>query len=260
MKRFLFASTAIVAAAASFSQASPTINGAHINARVFNDMPGTTFTPTNAFPGSITLAETLPPIPSGSNLHNFRLSADGGASNAVFANLDHFSISADVSYTTSSGNGEAGLNVSPWYSSNVDGQFHIRPSDGEVAAFGGRLPFFSFTGAFGSHYVNGSTVHMSIEVVGVPGNPTHSMVQYGYGSLFSGWIPFDEGNISEGPIYGNWGVTNGAAVGGYMQDFGQLATQTSTAVFGNVAYSSVPAPTAAGLLGLGGLLAARRRR
>ena len=110
MKSFLFASAAIVAVAASFSQASPVINGAHINAYVFQDMPGTTFTPTNSFPALINLNEFIPAdLPNHSNLHNWRLSADGGATNANFANGDSFQISASVT-VTGNANGEAGLN------------------------------------------------------------------------------------------------------------------------------------------------------
>ena len=83
-------------------------------------------------------------------------------------------------------------------------------------------------------------------------------IRYQYGTLFSPWINFDEGNIAEGPVYGNWGILNMATIGGYMQDFGQGPGATIHADFNNIAFT--PAPSAVALLGLGGLIATRRRR
>ena len=39
------------------------------------------------------------------------------------------------------GEGEGGNGISPWWSQLVDGIFNMRTADGEVACFGGRLPF-----------------------------------------------------------------------------------------------------------------------
>lgn len=264
MKRFLFASTAIVAVAASITQASPAINGAHINPRVYNDMGGSTLTVVNTYPSPahINFDDVLPaspPLTFQSNQHTWRLSTDGGVTDAPFANGDSFKISADVTIT-GNGNAEAGLNVSPWWSTQTDGKFHVRASatGGEVAAFGGRLPFYSF----GNVYVTGTTATLSIEYIansntaGAPGQ-----IQYGYNGLFSPWIQFDQGNPAEDPPHGLYGILSPAYVGGFMQNYGQSSGSTSVnADFNNIVYNPVPAPGTAGLLGLGGLLAARRRR
>lgn len=262
MKRFLFASTAIVAAAASFAQASPTINGAHVNPRWWNDMSGSTLTVVNTYPSPahINFNEVLPGSPVfQSNQHTWRLSTDGGTTDAPFANGDSFMISAAVTIT-GDGNAEAGLNVSPWWSPQVDGKLHVRASatGGEVAAFGGRLPFYSF----GNVYVTGTTATLSIEYIansntaGAPGQ-----IQYGYNGLFSPWIQFDQGNPAEDPPHGLYGTLSPAWVGGFVQDYASASGATTVnADFNNIVYNPVPAPGTAGLLGLGGLLAARRRR
>ncbi len=63
---------------------------------------------------------------------------------------------------TGLGQGEAGLRCSPWWSPNVDGRFNVRVGDGEIAVFGGRLPFYSFTGSHGINYVRGDVIHLEI--------------------------------------------------------------------------------------------------
>lgn len=264
MKRFLFASTAIVAAAASFSQASPTVNGAAVTLGVYNDMSGSTRTVVNTYPSPahINIDDVLPaspPFTFQSNQHVWRLSSDGGATPAPFANGDSFKISADVTIT-GNGNAEAGLNVSPWWSPQTDGKFHVRASatGGEVAVFGGRLPFYSF----GNLYITGTTANLSIEYIAnanTAGSP--GQIQYGYNGLFSPWFQFDQGNPSEDPPHGLYGILSPAYVGGFVQNYGTALTPTTVnADFNNISYDPVPAPGALAVLGLGGLLAARRRR
>jgi len=60
------------------------------------------------------------------------------------------------------GNGEIGLRLSPWWSPDVDGVFMLNTASGEIACFGGRLPFYSFTGNHGQTYVKGTSVTLSI--------------------------------------------------------------------------------------------------
>ena len=59
---------------------------------------------------------------------------------------------------------------------------------------------------------------------------------------------------------GGFGITNGATVGGYVQSSGTPTGTTVVADFNNIVYSTTPAPGAAALLGLGGLIVTRRRR
>lgn len=245
---------------AAVANAQPNVNGATLHTRVFNDFPNSTLGTTNAYPGVVQISDgnLVNTPPSGfANLHNWHLSANGGASDAVFNNGDMFSLFADVSLT-GTGQGELGLQVAPWWSQNVDGRFNLRSTDGEVAVFGGRLPFYSFTAAQGVHYVGGTTVRIGIEY-----NPnglssaSPAQIRYTYGGLDSGWLNFDEGNPME--PYGTWGMLDDARVGGYMQVFGaQTGTGTAIGTWGNISY--VPAPSSLALLAAGGLLTSRRRR
>ena len=44
----------------------------------------------------------------------------------------------------------------------MDGRFNVRTTDGEIACFGGRLPFYSFTVAHGLTYVKGNPIHLEM--------------------------------------------------------------------------------------------------
>jgi MYXO-CTERM domain-containing protein len=259
MKTFVVASALALSAASGSAFALPAINGAILNTRIFNDNPGSTLVTVNNYPSLISFSDSL--LNQGfANRHNFRLSADGGATAAPFANTDAFQITADVTLA-GVGNGEGGLQVSPWWSPNVDGQFNLRTSDGEVAIFGGRLPFYSFTASQGVTYVKGTTVTLGIQYdprnvdAGLPGQ-----IQYSYGALKSPWIPFDAANPSEAPTYGAYGILNMAQVGGFVQALGGPSGANSlSATFGSISVT-VPTPGAASLAGLAGLVAFRRRR
>ena len=121
------------------------------------------------------------------------------------------------------GIGEAGLQVTPWWSQNVDGRFNVRSTDGEIACFGGRLPFYSFTANHGLHYVPGDLIHL--EIVYDPNDLTVSdpatieyKLSYQGTDYTSGILPFDEGNPAENPPHGVWGILNDARVGAPHND------------------------------------------
>lgn len=261
MKKFCLLAVATTGLAASSALAFPAIDSARINGRIFNDYPGSNFTSVNNYPVHINLSDSGLSAPQGfANRHNWRLSDDGGATNAQFQNAEPFSVFADVTISvTGTGAAEGGLQVSPWWSPNVDGVFNLRTTDGEVAIFGGRLPFYSFTGSQGVTYSPGTTVRLGIEY-DPQGNSALSpgLIRYSYGALDSGWIAFDEGNPGEDPPYGLWGVLNQATVGGFVQVFGATGSGLVSADFDNIGY--VPAPGSLAVVALGGLLVARRRR
>lgn len=248
-----------VGAISATGLATPSIDSAALNLRVFNDDPTSTLTTSNLYPTQIWIQDENLSGTGFANLHNFRLSSNGGISGANFMNGDSFAFFSDVTIT-GTGGGEGGLNVSPWWSPNVDGQFHIRTTDGEIAAFGGRLPFYSFTGTQGLHYTMGDTARMGV-VYNPNGlsQPSPGTIEYLItisGTTYSsGVLAFDEGNPAEG--FGSWGILDNAQVGGYAQPYiasGGLLRVT----FGNLSF--VPEPTALALLGIVSAFVLRRGR
>jgi hypothetical protein len=248
-----------VGALSATALATPLIDSAALNLRIFNDDPLSTLTTSNLYPAQVWIQDANLSGGGFANLHNFRLSSNGGISAANFQNGDGFAFFSDVTIT-GTGSGEGGLNVSPWWSQNVDGQFHIRTTDGEIAAFGGRLPFYSFTGTQGLHYTMGDTVRM-----GVVYSP-NGLSQLSPGTIeylitmnsitySSGLLAFDEGNAAEG--HGTWGMLDNAQIGGYAQPYiagGGLFRVT----FANMVFT--PEPAALALLGIASALVFRRRR
>ncbi len=253
----------LAGSAASTALATPVINGANLHTRVFNDFPGSTLTTVNNYPNIVEFMDG--PIGPGpfANRHNFRLSDNGGVTDASFANNDGFVFASDVTLLGTAPI-EGGLQVSPWWSPQVDGQFNLNGGTGEVAVFGGRLPFYSFTANHGVTYAMGTTVRQQIIYrpnglsMASPGTIVYQYTD-GSGTYTSPELAFDQGNPAEDPPYGLWGILNDARVGGCVQimnfDSGQ---HSGGARFENMYF--IPAPGALGLIGAAGLLAARRRR
>jgi hypothetical protein len=223
-----FATTVAVSvgalALAAFAQAAPLPNSAVLHLRVFNDCPISILNTNNSFPGLIEINDqNQPPQPlcaGFANLHTWRFSADGV--NAIqFLNGEGFSYSATV---VLNGGGEGGLNLSPWFSPDADGLFNVRTTDGEIACFGGRMPFFSFTSAFGLTYVNNTPIQLGITYIpnGLSSvSPAQVVYNVRYNSVnyTSGLLNFDEGNTSEDPPHGLWGALNPWYAGGHCKMF-----------------------------------------
>lgn len=230
----LVALVALLAVGVTPAAATPNPNGAKVNTRIFNDCPTSVLMVTNNYPASITIDDSVLDCGGFANRHNWRFSEDGGATDAVFNNDSSFRYGADLTIAGTS-DGEAGLNVSPWWSQQVDGVFNVRSTDGEIACFGGRLPFYSFTGSQGLTYVKGTTIHLEIEYI--PNNLNMAnpatieyMVDYNAVHYTSGQLPFNEGNPAENPPYGLWGILQDSRVGGHVQCFlqgGNPAAQLS---------------------------------
>ena len=233
---------ALVALAAGTALATPVPSTAVALTRVFNDTPFSVLNVTNSYPALIQFDDTSVAPAGWANLHTWRFSQDGISAMDVM-NQDGFSFSADV--TISGANGEAGLQITPWWS-QADGRFNIRSPDGEVAGFGGRLPFYSFSAAHGKLYVAGTTVRLTMIY-----RPTDTMdatapatIEYIYNdgvAVSSGPLPFDEGNPAENPPHGLFGILNPATVGGYMQ-FNNMSGQiggTMTTSWGNVTFDDL---------------------
>jgi len=210
---------------------SPPANplGAALFLRVFNDCPSSIVSSINAYPALIQVDDMNVDCIGGANLHSWNFSTDG-TNTATFENCSIYRFCADVTLSsTGAGGGEGGLRVSPWWNSPlyaVDGRFMINAASGEIACFGGRLPFFSFTGTYGLHYVKGTTAHMEIvydpNQLGSPDGAPPATITYRIqlpgGPLYSSPpLNFDQGNTSEAALHGLWGELDAAGVGGYMQ-------------------------------------------
>lgn len=201
------------------AQATDTPTGFVVKERIWNDCPTGIVTSTIGS-SSVTVLEQKQFCGAGwGSRHNWRFS-DGGAQ-MLFANADGFRVSADMTIS-GTGEGEGGLAIAPWWSKDVGGVFNLRTTDGEIACFGGRLPFYSFTATNGVTYTKGETAH--VEITYLPNYlwPTDpATVEYTLelgGSMYtSGALPFDEGNPAE--PYGTWGMLDDAVVGADMLDF-----------------------------------------
>ena len=200
-------------------------NGAVVTTRLFNDCPVSLLTPTNAYPGSIVFNECQLICPSGfANLHNWTFSADGGLTQMVLNNQDNFRFGATVMLRGGTTNGgEAGLRLSPWWSQQVDGRFNLRLPDGEIACFGGVLPFYSFTANYGIHYVAGQPIYLEIIYSAgedanpnLPGKIQYKCIWQGTPYL-SPALPFTNCNANEWQ-HKCYGIMDDARAGGYSQN------------------------------------------
>src|SRR5437867_7436522 len=146
----------VVVAGAAFAR--PVVNGAIVTTRTFNDCPISTVTTSNNYPASIEITDVMDTLCVGfANLHSWSFSEDGGATAAVFNNNSNFHFSADFKID-GPGQGEGGLRISPWYGQFVDGRIMANATTGEIACFGGAIPFYSFTVNHGITYTKGTTI------------------------------------------------------------------------------------------------------
>ena len=240
---------AAACALASVAHATVVPNGAAVITRVFDDCPVSILTVNNNFPALIEIDDqnVNPPFCAGfANLHTWRFSSDGGATPQQFLNGDTFEYSCTLRLTGIAG--EGGLSLAPWWSPNPDGLFNVRSTDGEIAVFGGRLPFFTFTGAFGLHYVAGTDIQLGISYFpnGLsPGDPAKVVYNLRYNAVnyTSGLLSFDEGNAAEG--HGTWGALTPWYAGGHMKMFVQTIGQPHgiNGKWSAIQYTAGPTPS-----------------
>jgi len=226
--------------------ATPCPNSAVIHERVFNDCPSSILTTYNDYPTEIWINDADLDCYGYANLHVWRLSEDG-INDADFDNNSAFRFGMDM-VLSGTGDGEAGLQISPWWSQLVDGRFNFRTTDGEIACFGGRLPFYSFTAQQGLTYVKGSMVHVEMIYRANdltqenPGTIEYNLTMNGT-DYTSGVLPFDEGNPSE--PYGTWGILDDARVGAHVQCFlGNGDPVDFRASWTNIEFEVLDEPTA----------------
>jgi len=252
MKRIgysLVACTLALAFAASVAAAgTPTPNGAAINMRVFNDCPTSIAGNVNAYPASILFNETNVNCVGGINLHTWSYSSDGGATPAEFDNNSCFSIGATMVISGTS-QVEGGLRLSPWWSPHADGFFNVKANfgGGEIAVFGGRLPFYSFTANHGLNYAAGTPIRLEMYydpnslTAGHPAAIEYRVI-YGGSSYSSGALAFDQGNAGEDPPHGLWGILSPAYAGGRFQHFTNTPGSSAEAMFTDITFGGCTTP------------------
>ncbi|HEY2955358.1 MAG TPA: T9SS type A sorting domain-containing protein [Candidatus Eisenbacteria bacterium] len=240
----LASSAILLVLLAGAAWARPVVNGATIETRTFNDCPISTLSTTNNYPASVEITDAMDPLCVGfANLHSFSFSEDGGATAAVFNNNSNFHFGADFKIE-GAGEGEGGLRLSPWYGQYVDGRFMANATTGEIACFGGAVPFYSFTTNHGITYTKGTTIHLEETYVAHDLSSVHPAtiqyrVVYNNNIYDSPVLPFGEQNEAE-CVHGLWGMLNDGRVGGYFQPRANSGASL-TARWSNIFYEQVPA-------------------
>lgn len=270
----------IVAAAGSvFAGDISQVNGFSVDLRTpFNFIPtsnlqyGPAFNATTAAPAPATVAlpgnsvEFYEQFPAGTpntgfaNKHVAYLSTDGGASHFTATKNQSWTMNFDVLVDVAAPGvrREAGLRVEnnrPNLGYTDEGLLLIA-SDGEVAVFGGVMPF---TG-LGNVYTAGTTAQVSFQYF-APG--VADPVVGAYRLIFTDAVTgvHDSGIKlwNAGEPDGLFGFNDGAKFAFVAQNqYIPVINDFSRIRYNNV--SIVPAPGALALMGLGGLIAGRRRR
>ncbi|MCC6652018.1 MAG: hypothetical protein IT348_12775 [Candidatus Eisenbacteria bacterium] len=231
MKRIGYNSLAFLATlalatglAAVASATTPTPNDVKFQLNNWLTCPGSPVTTVNNYPALVSIEHGFLVCDAWAEQHVWRLSDDGGATVAQFPNNSAFTFGATLTLTGSNANGgECGINIAPWWDGSMsDGRINCRVPDGEIACFGGRMPFYSFTGAEGIHFAMNTplTLQMTYASNGLsslsPGTMKYDLVWLGV-PYSSGVLNMDEANPAEDPPHGLWGILNYANVGGFLQ-------------------------------------------
>ena len=255
----VFAIAAVVAGlgASSAAQADLFSSINSINAqgtRWFNDFPNSTLTVTNNGLTSVRIQDSNFIGTGFTNRHHTALAVNNTP--YLFSGAQAFQLDVDVIITgPGPARTEAGIWVgtAPNYPSSAFadvGNFVLLPDNsGEIAAFGGVLPFFSNNQPANSgmnRAVRNATRHLTFIYNTSPGG---SSINYGVDGVFTGNQGF--GGLNPNTYIGFY--TQGPNGGG------PVVAGNIDVTFSNITIA-VPGPATASLLGMGGLLAARRRR
>ena len=258
-----YAALIILAAAAGANDQVSSINSAVLQPRVFNDVPGATYTGVNNYPMLVLLGEQGVSAHSGyANRDVWNFSANGGLSAYQFQNNDYFNASFGVTLT----GGSAGYDLEAGFLfSNPSGTFGgdlqiVVNAAGTVVQFGGPS-FYPFSPIVGGtsvpNYVPGETYTLGLNYVIDPKTGQNAF-QYSVNGQFAA-SSLGNAYFDLGPGVGIGGLGN--YLGGYFQiqtDAGN-PSNSGTALF-DISIVSVPEPATLALLGLGILTLVFRRR
>jgi len=238
MKRIatlLFTAAALVVAVSAF--ATPNPNAAFIKTYIYSDCPApfSTLTVNNSYPGQIQFTDNhICTSANFENLHNWSFSEDGGVTEAVFNNGDAYRFGFDFTISgpssmvgTGDGLAEGGLRSSPWWGQETEGRMNVKVTNdagnGEIACFGGYMPFYSFTVANGLHYTLGDVIHLEVIIKPNalsstdPGTAEY-VVRYHGTTYTSGPLPFGPANPTD-PPHGTYGPEDDGRAGGVFAPF-----------------------------------------
>jgi hypothetical protein len=250
----------LVAANAAYAQ----VNGYKINARVFNDNPGSTLTvtppgPINTNPATITIRDAFTGAFSGANRHDALASKDGGVTAYTHGIDESFVFTTQLTLTDgfNAPRKEAGIRINS--SITGDALFIVNSDAGEIVTFGGGAPFHLFgKNSDGNGYPPGSSILLGIRHIGGGdgaggvANTIEFFINRGAGIETTGPQPWD--NLEKGPLSFQVGV--------YAQGGANASGDFVNALFSNTTYTPIPEPGTFALVGLGllGLFALRRKR
>lgn len=263
-----------------------TVNGYRVEARVFNDFGGSSLTinGTNyaapgsgaiASPSSVIFQENFPQGIQGNfaNKHLAYLSTDGGATAYGAQQSQSFSISFSArlnSGVATAPRKEGMLQIENPRAAFTDEGHVLLGSEGEVAIFGAAMPFFSCrvpssagvgaVGVTGADWYTPGTVAQVTFAYFAPGvlDPTLAAYRLDFTDAVTG---FHSSGIKIWGVEGDGTVGFGTGTKIAFQAQNQrnpAIADSSTMEYNNI--TIVPAPGAALLLGIGGLVAGRRRR
>ncbi len=227
---FCTALVGFVASNGAFAQIS-TINSAAYTPRQFNDVPGATLTVVSNYPALISFEEQNVSKPTGfANRDSWHFSNDSGASPFLFSNNVYWTMMMTVTLTGDpiSPRKEAGFVFNNPL--NDGGEFIVNTDGHEFVAFGGFLPFYSFSANHPEFQFNsGDTVTMGMTYF-KDSNGKNAIIYFAEtAAACAASPPLEFSNLE-------LGVIDNTTIGGYLQivDSPTIATNSGMAIFQNI--------------------------
>lgn len=255
------AAVALSAGLALAASASAQVNSWGTYLGYFDDIPTSSAMVTNNTLSNLTIHESFPQAPAGGggvNRDTGALSADNGATPYTVNNANpwYYQVTVNVSGQASN---EAGMHIGELGGPNgfgpigaITGQVMVN-ANGEIAAFGAWLPFFSNNQPQFAYLPRGGRGGDFTLGIYVNPDPMNPFAQYYINGITTGPIAMDAGTLAFYNMTPN-------TLGVYGQGSWRTTGPTDATYAFTNPFIGVPTPSSAMALGFGGLLAARRRR
>ncbi len=220
----------LLAAQEALAQIS-TINSAAYQPRQYNDVPGATLTVVSNYPSLISFEEQNVSKPTGfANRDTWHFSNNGGTSSYLFSNNVYWTTTMQLTLTGDpiSPRKEAGFVFNNPL--NDGGEFIVNTDGHEIVAFGGFLPFYSFSAQNTAIlFTSGETVTLGMTNFKDSKGKNAIIYFAGTPSACAVSPPLEFSNLE-------LGVIDGTAIGGYLQIVNSptIATNSGLAVFQNI--------------------------